>query len=459
VVAEALTTKGFSRAAVDGLSATKAEPDWLRAFRQRAWDAWEAIPMPTRQDEDWRRTDIRLLDLTTFASYTAPSTTATTAPANAATTVPATATASAPDGPVGLATRGADLAGLLVQRDGLAARPDLAPDLAAQGVLFADLDTAVREHGPLVERHLGSVVPADANKFAALNAALWSGGSFVYVPRGVAVALPLSALLRQVTPGAAVFPRTLIVLDRGASLTFIGTTRSADQDVPAFHAGVVELCIGEGARLRYVGLQNWGGHVWSFTTERAALARDARVEWVAVGLGGRLTKSYVQTRLLDAGASARLVGVVYGGGKQHFDYHTLQEHVAPHTSSDLLFKTALKDQARSVYVGLIQVHKTAQQTDSYLANRNLLLSGTAKADSIPRLEIEANDVRCTHGATVAPVDPEQVFYLETRGLPRGDAVRTIVEGFFEPVLQEIPAETVRDHLRLALAEKTKPNSA
>jgi Fe-S cluster assembly protein SufD len=439
VVAEALTTKGFSRAAVDELSAAKAEPDWLRAFRERAWEAWEALPMPTRQDEDWRRTDIRLLDLTTFASSAAP------APAEAA----------LPAGLAALATREEDLAGLLVQQDGLAVRADLAPDLTTRGVLFTDLDTAVREHPDLVQRHLGSVVPADANKFAALNAALWSGGSFVYVPRGADVALPLSALVWQETPGAALFPRTLIVLERGASLTFIGTTRSADQDVPALHDGVVELCVGEGARLRYVGLQSWGSHVWSFTTERAALARDAHVEWVAVGLGGRLTKSYVQTRLQDVGANARLVGVVYGGGKQHFDYHTLQDHVAPHTSSDLLFKTVLKEQARSVFVGLIQVHKTAQQTDSYLANRNLLLSDKAKADSIPRLEIEANDVRCTHGATVAPVDPEQIFYLETRGLPRTEAVRTIVEGFFEPILQEIPAETVRGRLRAALAEKTR----
>jgi Fe-S cluster assembly protein SufD len=439
VVAEALTTKGFSRAAVDELSAAKAEPDWLRACRERAWEAWEAIPMPTRQDEDWRRTDIRLLDLTAFASYAAPP----------------SPPPSLPAGLAALATREADLAGLLVQQDGLAVRRDLAPELTGQGVLFTDLDTAVRQHGALVQRHLGSVVPADANKFAALNAALWSGGSFVYVPRGADVALPLAALVWQETPGAALFPRTLIVLERGASLTFIGTTRSTDQDVPALHDGVVELCVGEGARLRYVGLQSWGSHVWSFTTERAALARDARVEWVAVGLGGRLTKSYVQTRLQDAGAHARMVGVVYGGGKQHFDYHTLQEHAAAHTSSDLLFKAALKDQARSVYVGLIRVGKTAQQTDSYLTNRNLLLSDKAKADSIPRLEIEANDVRCTHGATVAPVDPEQIFYLETRGLPRDEAVRIIVEGFFEPVLLEIPAATVRDRLRAALAEKTR----
>jgi len=439
VVAEALTNKGFSRAAVEELSAVKAEPDWLRAWRGMAWDAWEAIPMPTRQDEDWRRTDIRALDLNAYAPYTA---------ANGA------AGAARPSRALErLARRGAELGGLLVQQDGAAVRRDVVGDLAAQGVRFTDLDTAAREHGDLVQRYLGSVVPADANKFAALNAALWSGGTFVYVPRGAAVALPLAALTWQETPGAALFPRTLIVVERSASLTFIAESRSADQDEPAFVNGVVELCVGEGAQVRYVGLQRWGGHVWSFSTERANLARDARVQWVVVGLGGRLTKSYVQTRLLEPGGEARLVGVVAGAGKQHFDYHTLQDHVAPHSSSDLLFKTALKDQARSVFVGLIHVDKSAQRTDAYLANRNLLLSEGAKADSIPRLEIEANDVRCTHGATVAPVDPEQIFYLATRGLPRDDAERMIVEGFFEPILEEIPAATVRERVRAALAEK------
>ena len=204
-----------------------------------------------------------------------------------------------------------------------------------------------------------------------------------------------------------------------------------------------------------MGLQSWGSHVWSFTTERAALARDARVEWVAVGLGGRLTKSYVQTELRDTGASARLVGGVYGGGKQHFDYHTVQQHAAAHTSSDLLFKTALKDQARSVFVGLIQVHKAARQTDSNLVNRNLLLSDKAKADSIPRPGDRGQRralYACRHGGARGP---GAVFNLETRGLPRGEAVRTIVEGFFEPILQEIPAATVRDRLRAALAEKTQ----
>jgi Fe-S cluster assembly protein SufD len=332
-------------------------------------------------------------------------------------------------------------------------RRDVADELPA-GVLFTDLDSAVREHGDLVQRYLGTTVPATAGKFPALNAALWSGGTLVYVPRNVDVALPLASLLWQEAPGAALFPRTLIVLERGASLTFISDLRSLDQDVAALHDGVVELHVGDNARLHYVELQRWGRHLWDFTHERALLGRDAQVKWAVGAVGGRLTKAYVQAELAQPGAAARLVGVVYGDGTQHFDHHTLQDHVAPHASSDLLFKTALKERARSVFVGLIHVHKEAQQTDAYLANRNLLLSDTAKADAIPRLEIEANDVRCTHGATVAPVDPEQVFYLETRGLPHDDAERMIVEGFFEPILAEIPAESIRSRMRQAIAEKT-----
>jgi Fe-S cluster assembly protein SufD len=437
VVAETQTTAGLSREAVAALSAARNEPAWLRDWRLAAWATYEATPMPTRQDEDWRRTDIRALKLDEFAP-----------PAAAAPVDVKLANGLKP-----FVARKSDLAGLLVHQDAACLKHDLADDLPS-GVAFTDLDTAVQEHGELVRRYLGSVVPATAGKFAALNAALWSGGAFVYVPRNVEVALPLASLLWQEAPGAALYPRALVVLDRGANLTFIADRRSGDQEAPAFHNGVVELVVGDNARLRYVSLQRWGHHVWDFTHERALLGRDAQVEWAVGAVGGRLTKAYVQTELAQPGAAARMVGVVYGDGTQHFDHHTLQDHVAPHATSDLLFKTALKDKARSVFVGLIRVHKDAQQTDSYLANRNLLLSETAKADAIPRLEIEANDVRCTHGATVAPVDPEQVFYLETRGLPHDDAERMIVEGFFEPILAAIPAESIRERMRQAIAEKT-----
>jgi Fe-S cluster assembly protein SufD len=438
VATETATLANLSREAVERLAAANAEPAWLREWRLAAWAAYEALPMPSRQDEDWRRTDIRGLPL---GQLRAPNGLVLTGPTN-------------PRLAPGLevaAELEADLGGVLALSDGAPVYQQLVD--AAPGLILTDLATAVREHEPLVQAHLGSVVPAAAGKFPALNAALWQGGTFVYVPRNTAVALPILSTLWQQAPSLAFQPRTLVVLERGASLTLVHDLRSADQPDPACYNGVVELVLGEGALLRYASLQRWGAHTWHFSTERARLGRDARLEWVVVGLGGRLTKSYVEAELAAPGASARLLGIVFGADAQHFDYHTRQDHVAPRATSDLLFKTVLADTARSVFVGLINVRKAAQQTDAYLANRNLLLAPTARADSIPRLEIEANDVRCTHGATVAPVDPEQVFYLQTRGLSPDEAETLIVHGFFEPVLEEIPAASVRDRVRAALAQK------
>jgi Fe-S cluster assembly protein SufD len=427
-----LSTQGLSREAVEALSAARDEPTWLRDWRLAAWETYEATPLPTRQDEDWRRTDIRALKLDQFAPC-------------------------APSGDAGATagTIGNESAGALELRDSALVSRAADAALADQGVLFLPLDRAVREHGDLVQRHLGSVAPASTGKFPALNAALWSGGVFVYVPRNVDVALPLEATLVQATAGAALLPRTLIVLERGARLTFIGQMASSGDEGPALHNGVTELVLADDASLRYVTIQSFGRQVWNLGFERARLARNARLEWAVGSLGGRLTKTYLQAELAGPGAEARMVGAVLGDGSQHFDHHTLTDHVAPHASSNTTFRTVLTDSARSVFVGLIRVDKQAQQTDAYLQNRNLLLSEKAKADSIPRLEIEANDVRCTHGATVSPVDPEQVFYIQARGLPHDDAERMIVEGFFEPLLEAIPAESVRERLRAALADKVR----
>jgi Fe-S cluster assembly protein SufD len=435
VATDVRTTEGFSRAAVEALSAARNEPDWLREWRLAAWATYEATPMPTRQDEDWRRTDLRALKLDQFAPVLAP-------PA-APVVEEALGPYLAPD---------TDTGGLLVLQDGALVARELRAALDA-GVVLTTLERAVREHPGLVRRYLGSVAPASAGKFPALNAAFWDGGAFVYVPRNVAVALPLAVLTWQQTPGAALFPRTLVILEQGASLTLVAEVRSLDQDAPALSSSVAELVVGDNAELRYAALQRWGRHMWHFGFERATLGRDARLHWGIGALGGRLSKSYIQAVLAAPGASLRTVGAVLADGTQHFDHQTLQHHVAPHTASDLGFRAVVTDSARSVFSGLIHVEKQAQQTDAYLQNRNLLLSEKAKADSIPRLEIEANDVRCTHGATVAPVDPEQVFYLRTRGLTHDEAERMIVAGFFEPLLDTVPVEGLRERLRAALAEK------
>jgi len=277
------------------------------------------------------------------------------------------------------------------------------------------------------------------------------------------VALPLRAADWLSRPGLSLFAHSLVVADRWSQVTYIDEYLSpavsgqdrhqARPDTEAFSDGVVEIIAREGAQVRYIHLQQFGENVWNFTTERVRLERDAAINLVQVGLGSKLTKANVQTLLAGPGSSAEMLGVYFASGNQHLDHHTLQDHLAPHTTSDLLFKGAVKDTARTLYSGLIRVRPIAQRTDAYQNNRNLLLSEDARADSIPQLEIEANDVRCTHGATAGPIDQEEVFYLQARGLPRADAESLIVSGFFQPVIDRIPVTSVRDRLHKAIGAK------
>jgi Fe-S cluster assembly protein SufD len=215
----------------------------------------------------------------------------------------------------------------------------------------------------------------------------------------------------------------------------------------SFHAGNVEILLGEGSHLRFVELQSWGENMWNFTHERAHVGRDANLDWIFAAVGSRLTKNFSEIDLIGEGAQGRMSGFYFTDGIQHLDHDTQQNHLAPNTTSDLLFKGALKGKSRSVWQGMIYVAPGAQKTDGYQANRNLLLSDKARADSIPGLEIQADDVRCTHGATVSKIDPEEVFYLRSRGIPYQEAERLIVEGFFEPIMQRIPFEGVKNRLR------------
>ena len=220
------------------------------------------------------------------------------------------------------------------------------------------------------------------------------------------------------------------------------------------HAGLVEIIVSDGANLHFVELQSWGKNVWNFSHERANVARDANLDWVFGAVGSRLTKNFSDLNLVGRGAAGKMSGFYFADGSQHLDHDTQQNHLVPNTSSDLLFKGALKGESRSVWQGMIYVAPDAQKTDGYQANRNLLLSNKARADAIPGLEIAADDVRCTHGATVGKIDPEPMFYLASRGIPKVDAERLIVEGFFDPIMQRIPFEGVRERFQQAILEKT-----
>lgn len=409
----------FEIRAVEELGSLHGEPEWLRARRREAFETFERLPLPSRSDEEWRRTSLKGLDLDAFTAIEQ-------------------ADGSPSADPI------EDAAAVLRQRGSEPGRVELDPELAARGVVFMPISQAAKEHPDLVRRYLFTEVKADRDKFAALHAALFSGGTFLAVPDGVSIEKPLVSQFWSSGGGAAVLPHTLVLAGRGSSFNYLDEFLSPDADRPALTSGSAEIFADEGAQVGYLSLQRWGRHAWQFANQRVHAERDAQVRLVHVGLGGRFSKNRVEASLHGPGASAELKALFFGSSEQFFDFHTLQHHVVGNTTSDLLFKGALSDTARSLYAGLIRIEPGARKSDAYQANRNLLLSPGAKGDSIPMLEIMNNDVRCTHGATVAPVDPEHLFYLESRGIPAAVAERMIVYGFFGEVLDRIPVQQARD---------------
>jgi Fe-S cluster assembly protein SufD len=340
----------------------------------------------------------------------------------------------------------------LVQVDGVTQSYQISDELKEQGVIFCDMDTAVREHPELVQKYfMSEVVTVEEGKFAALHGAMWRGGTFLYVPVNVEAAAPMHSALWAV--GGKTYPHTLVILDRGAKATLIDEYASETTKEQAFHNGVIELIVGDEASLTYVSLQDFGTNVWQFNHERGRVGKDARLDWVISVMGTRLVKNFQTVELDGRGSFARMSGLFFANKRQHFDLDTQQNHNAPDTVSDLLYKGALKDKARSVWQGLIKAQKDSQRIDGFQANRNLLLEKTARADSIPGLEIEADDVRCTHASTVGQIDEQEVFYLMSRGIPRDTAVKMVVEGFFAPVMARIPIEGVRDRIAARIIEK------
>ncbi len=328
--------------------------------------------------------------------------------------------------------------------------------------VFLDLRQAVTQYPELLQRYLmtEAVTPAD-DIFAALHAAFWTGGSLLYVPSGVRLEVPLFSLIGLDRHGQVDLSHTLVVLEEGAEATLIReTARRVDHQYAALHIGALEVFVAQGARFRMVNIQNWDESTWHFSRERAIVGRDASLQWTVGGLGSRLAKVNQEVVLAGQGAKAQVNGVMFTSGRQHLAYFTRQDHKAPHTTSDLLYKGGLKGKSRIVWKGMIRVEKDAQRTDAYQKNDNLVLSESARADSIPGLEIEANDVRCTHGATAGRVDDEMIFYAQSRGISREEAVRLVVEGFFADVYDRITVEPVRETLRQAVAaklEKTDSN--
>jgi Fe-S cluster assembly protein SufD len=410
--------------------------DEINQYRNQAWGRYLESPMPSVREEAWRRTDLRALKAGSFLIASDD------------------INREQPYPPENLLVplAGGDHGGqIILHPRGVETR--LEKSLIEQGVVFTDLKTAEKNYPNLVIKILGKTVSSSEGLFAALAGALSQTGALLYVPRGVVVEQPLHSLIWGPGCGLAYISHLLIYLEEGASVTYVHEAASPNEKDQSLHVGIVEGIVSDGATLRFVELQSWGEHVWNFSHERMRVERNGTLDWIFGALGSRLTKNFSELDLAGPGSSGKMSGFFFTDGHQHLDHDTQQNHLAPHTTSDLLFKGTLLGESRSVWQGMISVAPGAYKTDGYQANRNLVLSKKARADSIPGLEILADDVRCTHGATVGRIDEEQIFYLLSRGIPRNQAERLVVEGFFDPIMQRIPFDGVRQRFQEGIQQK------
>ena len=409
-------------------------PDWLVARRMAAAEQLDALEWPTDSEEIWRYSRIKELDLDRFR----PLTQAELGPVDAE-PVPG-------GGPV--AAEAGERSGLIVVRDGRVVHHELDDVLAAKGVQVCGLATCDAE---TVGRYIGTASNASPDAYTVLHDAFLAGGAFIHVPRGVVVDRPVVVLHWSEGEGVASFPHTLVVAEEGSEVTVV--ERFGSPDVEHLVDGVVELLVGDAAHVKHLAVQEHGPKTWSLMFQRAHVGRDASLKSSVVALGGDYARLRSESRLEGSGAESDLLAVYFGDNAQMHDFRTLQEHAAPSTRSDLLFKGAVEDTARSVYSGLIHLLPEAQKSRAYQTNRNLVLTEGAGAESIPNLEIEADDVKCSHASTVGPIDEDQLYYLESRGVRPEDAERLIVLGFFEDVFARLPVPSLAGPLRRAVHEK------
>jgi Fe-S cluster assembly protein SufD len=403
-------------------------PEWLRARRAEAFERFAATPLPTDAEEVWRYSRIADLEL---ERYTA-------AP-------PAPADAGVPAEMQPVLDAVGERAGLVVARNGAVVHRELDDALAAEGVVLGGLDD-VADGAELL-----GATGGEQDAFTALNEAFLAGAVVIDVPRGVVIERPIVVLEWIDADGAAVLPRTIVRVGEAGQATVVDVLASPEVD--AFVAPIVELQVGQAANLRWLGVQDLGRRVWHVGYHISRVGRDATLSSADVVIGGDYARLRTDSRLVGQGGTSNLQAVYFGDGGQMHDFRTLQDHDAPRTTSDLLFKGAVEDQAQSVYSGLIRIRKGAAGTTAYQTNRNLVLSQGAHADSVPNLEIEENDVRCSHASAVGPIDEDQRYYLESRGVPTDVAERLIVLGFFEDIFERTPVPGLRELLRGAVAAK------
>lgn len=440
----------IAKQTVEELACRLSEPSWLVENRLAAWEAYYKSPMPTDRDEGWKRTDIAALDLSSLKTASIPS---------------ATATEKNGKMPAWLDNALAnfkELSGVLYQGVKEPGFFTLDKTLAGKGVIFCDIATAVVKHADKIKPYLlGAMNGEDDGKFALLAKALFNCGLFLYIPKGVEIEAPFFyAVDLGGVAGEAILPRTIVVaedMSRATLAYVIGSDKSQARPSAAKHVSLlsqfVEMHVKPSAKLSYLEVQEQASDIFMVNRSNCLVDRDGRYESLTLGLGGCQTKSDMATTLRAPGASSEILGVVLGSGEEKFSYNTIQDHAATDTKSDINFRVALREKSSSVYQGIVRVAKVAQRTDAFQSNKNLLLDGTATADSIPKLEILADDVKCSHGATVGPVDREQIFYLMSRGISRPIAEQLIVLGFFRQTLEQFPLRAGLRWLSEAVSRK------
>lgn len=418
--------KTLSVAAVKDRAAQHGEPAWLTQKRLEALESFQKLPLP-----ESRYTKIRGLDLNTFEF----------AKQN------------------GTGARASEFAtereAVHIQIDARTLTTQVPEPLRSKGIIFCDIATVLREYPDLMKHYLFRAVSPHEDKMAALVGALAQNGIFIYIPKETALAEPLRLVYLLDEPLVAALAHQVIVVEPGSRVTVLEEAYAKHPIAlgPHLHAAISEIYVGDGAQVQFGALQNWNEETYSFVRRRAHVGRDAKLQWTVGWLGGKLTMSYVESRLMGPGAEMEDIQVLFGRHKQHFDLTSSLRDMAPHVKGEIHMKGVMKDQSRSVMYGFIKVDPAAQKSNSYQLAQGLLLNDGAHCDAIPGLEIEANDVRATHGASIGPIDEEQIFYLQSRGLDREQAKRTIVEGFLTPTLEQIPIPGVRERFHAFVEQK------
>ena len=428
--------KGLDADIVREISAMKGEPDWMRDFRLKSLEIFDSKPTPT-----WGgKIDIHYQNLYYYLKPTeSQGKTWDEVPEEIKTTFDRLGIPEAEK---------KFLAGVKAQYESEVVYGSLREDLAKQGVIFTDTDTAVREHPDLLREYFSKIIPPSDNKFAALNSAVWSGGSFIYVPPGVKIDFPLQAYFRINAANMGQFERTLIIIDEGAEVHYVEGCTAPMYSTESLHAAVVEVIVKKGARFRYTTIQNWANNIYNLVTKRAMAYQDALVEWVDGNLGSRLTMKYPAIYMMEPGARGEVLSVAFASGGQHQDTGAKLVHCAPHTSGRIISKSISKNGGRASYRGLVRVEKNARKSKANVVCDALILDSKSRSDTYPYLEIENPDVEIGHEASVSRIGEEQLFYLTSRGLTEAEAATMIVSGFIEPLVKELPMEYAVEMNRL-----------